>query len=101
MAKAAAPHKLYWNSQLIGVITEATFSDFPWVIGRFEARRVSKRLRAVLNWFAAQAEADELQDPPFAAELVEGWVIVKADGSRHELLMPPLIDFDKGYAEWR
>ena len=101
MAKAAAPHKLYWNSQLVGVIAEATFSDFPWVIGRFEVRRVSKRLREVLNWFAAQAQSDELQDPPFASELLEGWVIVQPDGGRHDLLMPPLIDFDKGFAEWR
>lgn len=101
MAKAAVPHKLYWRSQLVGVITEAAFSDFPWMIGRFESRRVSKRLREVLEWFAAQVEADELQDPPFASDLVENWVIVKPDGGRHELLMPPLIDFDMGSAEWR
>lgn len=49
------PLKLYWKQQLVGVITEATWSDFPWIIGRFEARRVGKRLREVLAWFAAQA----------------------------------------------
>ena len=101
MAKAAAPHKLYWKSQLVGVITDATFSDFPWVIGRFEARRVGKRLREVLDWFVAQAESDEPLDPPFAADLLEGWVIVRPGGERHELFLPPLIDFAKGFAEWR
>ena len=100
MAEAAL-HRLYWNSQLVGVITEVTFSDFPWVIGRFQARRVGKRLRAVLDWFAAQAPDEEMQDPPFAPELLEAWVVVKPDGGRHELLMPPLIDFAKGFAEWR
>ena len=54
-----------------------------------------------MDWFTARAEADESQDPPFAPDLVEGWVIVKPDGGRHELLMPPLIDFDKGLAQWR
>ncbi|MEO2092265.1 MAG: hypothetical protein ABGY75_22650 [Gemmataceae bacterium] len=98
---AATPLKLYWQSHLIGVITGSTFSDFPWVGGRFEPRRVPKRLREVLDWFAAQADADEPPDPPFAPDLLEGWVIIKPDGSRHELLTPPLIDFDTGAAEWR
>ncbi len=98
---AATTLKLYWNSRLVGVITGATFSDFPWVIGRFEPRRVPKRLREVSDWLAAQAEADEPLDPPFAPDLLDGWVVIKPDGSRHELLMPPLIDFDKGIIDWR
>jgi hypothetical protein len=98
---AVGPLKLYWKHQLVGVIRDATFSDFPWIIGRFEARRVSKRLREVLAWFAAQAEADELQEPPFDADLVGNWAIVKPDRSRAELLLPPLVDFNKGFAEWR
>jgi hypothetical protein len=101
VAMDAGPHKLYWRSQLIGVVTEAAFSDFPWVRGRFEARRVSKQVREVLDWFAVQAKIDELQDPPFSTNRVEGWVIEQFDGSRHELLMPPLVDFDEGTAEWR
>ena len=98
---APGPHKLYWKSQLVGVITEATFSDFPWMAGRFAARRLSTRVREVLDWVSAQADADDLQDPPFASDRVEGWAIVNPDGDRHELLMPPLVDFDKSIAEWR
>lgn len=98
---AATPLKLYWNSHLLGVITGATFTDFPWVSGRFEARRVPKRLREVLDWFKTQAEVDDPPDPPFASDLLDGWVVIKPDGSRHELLMPPPIDFDNGFAEWR
>jgi hypothetical protein len=98
---AVSPLKLYWKKQLVGVISGATWSDFPWIVGRFETRRVSKRLRAVLEWFAAQAEADELQEPPFDSDCVENWAIVKPDRSRVELLLPPIIDFDKGLAEWR
>lgn len=98
---AAGPLKLYWKRQLVGVITKPRWSDFPQIVGRFEARRLSKRLREVLAWFAAQADADELQDPPFDADLVESWAIVKPDGSRVELPLPPLVDFSKRLAEWR
>jgi hypothetical protein len=95
------PAKLYWKKQLVGVISDATWLDFPWIIGRFEARRAGKQIREVLRWIAAQAEADELQDPPFDAEWTENWAIVKPDRSRVELLLPPIIDFRKGFAEWR
>jgi hypothetical protein len=98
---AAGPFKLYWNSQLVGIITEAAFTSFPWVAGRFEARRVSKRLREVLDWFATQVDTHELHDPPFAPDLLSGWCVVDPDGERTELLAPPVIDFDKGTAEWR
>jgi hypothetical protein len=95
------PLKLYWKKQLVGVITDAAVSDFPWVSGHFQPGRVAKRLREVLEWFAAQAEADELRDPPFDADLVGNWAIVKPDRSRVELLLPPVVDFARGYAEWR
>jgi len=98
---ADGPLKLYWKNQLVGVIMDATWSDFPSVAGRFESRQVSQRLREVLKWFAAQAEGDELKDPPFEAELLENWAIVKPDRSQVELLIPPIIDFDRGLAEWR
>jgi hypothetical protein len=93
--------KLYWKKQLVGVITDATWSDFPWVVGRFEVRRIGKRLRDVLTWFAEQAEADELQEPPFDAEVIGNWAVVKPDRSRVELPLPPVVDFDRGLAEWR
>lgn len=95
------PLKLFWKTKMVGVVTDATFSDFPWKAGRFEARKMSERLREVLDWFAAQAVADELLDPPFAVDLLEEWVIVDANGVRHELFLPPLIDFAKGIVEWR
>jgi hypothetical protein len=98
---AVAPLKLYWKKQLAGVITDATWSDFPWVSGRFEARRLGKRLREVLAWFAAQAEADHLEDPPFDPERVGNWALVKPDRSRVQLLLPPIVDFSKGLARWR
>ena len=98
---ATREHKLYWQSQLIGVIAGVTTTDYPWVRGRFEPRQVSEELREVLGWFAAQAEADDLQDPPFDPRLLEGWFIDNVEGERHELLVPPLIDFDQGVAEWR
>jgi hypothetical protein len=95
------PLKLYWKKQLVGVITDVTSSDFPWNNGRFQARRMGRRLREVLEWLSTQAEADELQDPPFDAELVASWAIVKPDQTRVELLLPPIVDFHKGLAEWR
>jgi hypothetical protein len=98
---ANGPLKLYWKRQLVGVITDAVWSDFPWIIGRFEARRVDKRLWAVLVWFAAQAEADELKDPPFDSEFVQNWSIGKPDRSRVELFLPPIVDFTEGFVEWR
>ncbi len=93
--------ELYWKKQLVGVITGASWSDFPWISGKFEPRRLGKRLRALLEWFAEQAEADELEEPPFEPELLENWSIVKPDRSRVDLLCPPIIDFAAGVAEWR
>jgi hypothetical protein len=100
-AMTVGPLKLYWKNQLVGVITESTWSDFPWIAGRFEAQPIPNLLREVLTWFASQAKAEELQDPPFDADLVRNWAIVKPDQSRVELLLPPIVDFIKGLAEWR
>jgi hypothetical protein len=97
----AGPLKLYWNKQLAGIISEAGWADFPWLAGKFEARRMSKPLRAVLEWFATQADADRLEEPPFAAELLEGWAVVKPDRNRVELPCPPIVRFTTGSVEWR
>jgi hypothetical protein len=86
---------------LVGLITDVGGSDFPWMDGRFEARRLGKRLRAVLEWFAAQAEAEELEEPPFPPDLLENWAMVKPDRGRVELVGPPLVRFAEGVVEWR
>jgi hypothetical protein len=93
--------ELHWKDQLVGVISDATVSDFPWLAGKFAAKRVSKQLREVMTWFAAQAEADELAEPPFGPELLEDWVIVKADGTWTVLDGVPLVDLKRGSIEWR
>lgn len=98
---AIGPLKLYWKKRLVGVINAVAWSDFPWASGRFEPRQLPRRLREVLEWFADQAEAAEPADPPFDADLVENWAIAKPDRSRVELLLPPIVDFDNGFVEWR
>ncbi len=98
---SVGPLKLYWKKQLVGVITDAGWSDFPWIAGTFDARRLGKRLRAVLEWFEEQTRADELAEPPFAPEWLQNWSIVKPDRSRIELLAPPLVDFARGIVQWR
>jgi hypothetical protein len=98
---AAGPFKVYWKRQLVGVITEVAWSDFPWIAGKWETRRLGKRLRGVLEWFEAQSEGDELKEPPFEPELLESWSLVKPDQTRVELIGPPIVHFADGSVEWR
>jgi hypothetical protein len=89
------PLKLYWKKLLVGVITEASWADFPWIDGTFEARRLDKRLRIVLEWFDIQSEAERLEEPPFEPDLLENWSIVKPDRSQVELMCPPVVCLPK------
>src|SRR5438067_700160 len=93
--------RLYWKKQLIGEITDYSGSDFPWFGGTIALKRISQRLRTVLEWFAAQATADDLEEPALEDELLNNWSIVKPDGSRVELLGVPLVRIGQGLIEWR
>ena len=93
--------ELHWKDKRVGLISDAGVSDFPWLAGKFVVKRISKRLQTVLNWFAAQADAEELVEPPFDHDLLEHWTIVRSDGSRVELDCVPIVDLSKGTIEWR
>ena len=98
----AGPVQLLWGDHPVGVITEVGWADFPWRGGRFRpAARLNKRIRAVLDWFAAQAAADRLDEPPFPTELLDGWAIAGPDGRRVALDGVPLVDLARGTIEWR
>src|SRR5262249_46640480 len=93
--------RLYWKKQLVGEITEYAGSNFPWFGGKIALMRMSQPLRTVLEWFASQATADDLEEPAFQDELLNNWSIVKPDGNRVELLGVPLVRIAQGLIEWR
>ena len=46
------------------------------------------------------AEYEGLRDWPFPDELAEHWRIIKPEGTEIEI-MPPIVDFAKGFVTWR
>lgn len=94
------PLTLCCNGQPIGQIAEAT-TDWPWASGKLAISNVPPDLRTVLEWFARQADSDDdLEDPPFDDELLDGWSIVGVDGAVAEISVP-VADFEAGTVEWR
>ena len=93
--------KLFWKRQRVGTITDVA-GDFPWRAGTFTpAARVSRSLRAALEWMAAAARSDDpLPDPPFPEEVLSNWRVAAPDGQVSDTAIP-VIDFDQGTITWR
>ena len=94
------PLNLYWNDSHVATVEEAAWEDFPWVSGRFVAVAVTPELRQALEWLAAIADADELEDPPFDSALLDGWRLGSPGGQTREV-SPPIVDFESGTVTWR
>jgi ribA/ribD-fused uncharacterized protein len=92
---------LMWKDTTIGSITGVAWSDFPWAEGQLTLATFPEKLRAVLAWFAAVVDEDDLPDPPFPDDLMENWAVVRDDGTRHALPLPPIVDFKAGTITWR
>ncbi|MFO0800417.1 MAG: hypothetical protein U0804_23360 [Gemmataceae bacterium] len=88
------------NGLPVGRITGVALVDWPWLSGRFVAGNIPPELRAAIQWLAQQADADELTDPPFDADLLEKWTVVVPTGAMREIGVP-LIDFATGTIEFR
>jgi hypothetical protein len=94
--------QLYWHDHHIGSILQPRWSDFPWIAGRFTPAEIPAEARALLEWESAQSEMDDdLAEPPFRAELWDGWYLLDPDHKRWSLAAPPRVDFAGGWAEWR
>ena len=94
-------HRLYWRDQLVGVVTDVGWTDFPWAGGKIMVGELSGEVRAVLEYIGRESKtADGLQDWPFADEMAEHWRIVQPDGKEVEI-MPPVVDFADGFVTWR
>jgi hypothetical protein len=93
--------KLFWRDQLVGTITGARWSDFPWVSGTLTITQLSPNIRTALEYVAAQVDTEEgLTDWPFAEDLGYHWQIVRPDGTAKEVSLP-IVDFSTGHVEWR
>jgi hypothetical protein len=94
-------HLLYCGDQLVGVVTDVGWTDFPWAGGNISLAQLSAEVRAVLEYIDRESKTDDgLQDWPFPDELAEQWRIVKPDGEEVEI-MPPVVDFAEGFVTWR
>jgi hypothetical protein len=83
---AAKGLRLFWTDQLVGVITDAGWSDFPWASGELAVHEMPGELRSALEWATAQARSEgPLEDPPFPGALLENWWVEKPDGSKTEI----------------
>ncbi|MEM7345020.1 MAG: hypothetical protein AAF485_12320 [Chloroflexota bacterium] len=95
-------YRLYWKDQLIGVITNVGWSDFPWVGGDFTPAPMDSKLRKYLELLHNEAldddeEPDELL---FQEAFSTGWSIERPDGSKTKIFAP-MVDFAEGWIEWR
>ncbi|MBL8798931.1 MAG: hypothetical protein JNM56_33915 [Planctomycetia bacterium] len=92
---------LFWKDQLVGFVSDASVSDFPWVCGKFTVCPIPKELRAALEYIHRESNTDDgLQDWPFPEEFLDHWKIVQSDETARET-SPPIIDFKKGIIDWR
>jgi hypothetical protein len=98
-AEASEQLRLFCNGRLVGLITNAQWLDFPSVAGTFTPVDIDDDLRAVIEWFAAIGDADELTEPPFPPDLLENWWLEYPNGERRHVDVP-LIDVNAGRIEW-
>lgn len=94
-------HLLYWRDQLVGIVTDVGWTDFPWAGGKVAIATLSDEVCAVLEYIDFESKTDDgVNDWPFPDELAEHWKIVKPDGTEVEI-MPPVVDFAEGFVTWR
>jgi hypothetical protein len=92
-------YRLFCDDRLVGLITNAQWSDFPWVIGAFVSAAIDDDVREVIEWFAAIGDAEELVDTPFPDHLLNNWWIERLSGERKQVDVP-IIDLSEGTIEW-
>lgn len=98
---AKEPLKLIWKDRIIGHITDAGWSDFPWVSGKFSLVSMPPDLREAMEWLHKESiSEDGVSDWPFPEDFVWGWRLEKPDGTSEEISQP-IIDFGSGDIEWR
>lgn len=95
-----APSELFWNEQRVALIEGVAWIDFPWATGRLAAFSATPELLGALEWLSRVDEAEELEDPPFDAALLDGWHLRSPDGRDREV-SAPVVDFEAGTATWR
>ncbi|MBL8799217.1 MAG: hypothetical protein JNM56_35350 [Planctomycetia bacterium] len=95
------PLQLFWKDQLIGRITDAGWSDFPWMSGKVSINQIPPELREAMEYLHREATSDDgVTDWPFPEEFAAGWRMVKPDGTAVEISQP-IIDFATGDVDWR
>ena len=92
-------YRLFCNDRLVGLITNAQWSDFPWVIGSFAPAAIDEDVRQVIEWFAAIGDAEEPAGPLFPDYLLNNWWIERPSGERKQVDVP-ILDLSKGTVEW-
>jgi hypothetical protein len=92
--------ELFWKGTRIGVVTGHSLDAFPQVRGRLEVADLSSELRAALEWWARDADLDEVAEQPFPDEWVEDWWLRAADGTRLEASWMPTVNFGEQTIEW-
>ena len=94
------PLKLYWRDQLIGHISEAAWSDFPWALGKVSIVSMQPELREAMEYLHRESYTEDgVTDWPYPEEFVWDWSIVDSDGETTEIGQP-IIDFNAGEIEW-
>ncbi len=94
-------HRLYWKEQLVGIVTDVGWVDFPEAGGNITVGELSPEDRAVLEYIDTESKTDDgVCDWPFAEEFAEHWRIVKPDGTNVEIT-PPVLDFAESFVTWR
>jgi hypothetical protein len=94
-------HLLYCRNQLVGVVINIGWTDFPEVGGKIAVSQLSNEVRTALEYIDQESKTEEgVHNWPFPDGLAEHWRIVKPDGTEVEI-MAPVVDFADGFVTWR
>jgi hypothetical protein len=94
-------HQLFWREELVGIVTDVGWTDFPWAGGKITIGELSDEVRKVLEYIDCECKTEGgLQDWPFPEEYEENWRIIKPDGTEEEISFP-IVDFALSFVTWR
>ena len=94
------PLDLYWKNLLVGQVSDAAWSDFPWVFGKVTIFGMPADLRDAMEYLHRESHSEDgVCDWPFPEEFVWDWRVVDAEGESVDICQP-IIDFEAGEIEW-
>ena len=103
MGEAEALAGVFWRDQLVVKNGPPRYSDYPWVWAPVQwIAPLSPALEADIDasfarWLGEEGVPDRLRD----LDHLTGWTVRFDDGDCIDIGVMPMLDLDRGTAEWR